>query len=270
MPILLEKILTLLFAPLGIMFGTAILALILLTIGRRRGAILILMFLVAWGWVWSTPFLGSVLLGRLVDGDHYPPHYAEELPAGDAVVVLGGGVLPVSGALVYPDLTYAADRIWHAARLYHAGKAPLIIASGGNVWPGPQQQSEADAIRAVLNAFGVPDDVIITESSSRNTRQNAALTAKIATKRGIKRVLLVTSLLHMRRAEAAFERVGLDVIPAAVDFTRRRSNFRSPWILKILPSTFSLHINTSLLREHLGHLVYRIKGLGLSESGPGI
>lgn len=260
MPILLEKILTLLFAPLGIMFGTAILALILLTIGRRRGAILILMFLVAWGWVWSTPFLGSVLLGRLVDRDHYPPHYAEELPAGDAVVVLGGGVLPVSGALVYPDLTNAADRIWHAARLYHAGKAPLIIASGGNVWPYIRRQSEAEAIRVVLNAFGVPDGVIITEDSSRNTRQNALFTAGLAASRGIRRVLLVTSALHMSRAEAAFERVGFDVIPATVDFSRSQSNIRSPWILKIIPSIYNLRINTNLLREHLGHLVYRIKG----------
>ena len=270
MPILLEKILTLLFAPLGIMVGTAILALILLTIGRRRGAILILMFLVAWGWVWSTPFLGSVLLGRLVDKGPYLPQRAEESSTGDAIVVLGGGVWPVSGTLVYPDLTSAADRIWHAARLYHAGKAPLIIASGGNVWPGLKQQSEADAIRVVLNAFGVSDDVIITEDSSRNTLQNALFTADLAVSRGIRRVLLVTSALHMSRAEAAFERVGFDVIPAAVDFTRRRSNFRSPWILKILPSAYNLRVNTSLFREHLGHLVYRIKGLGLSESGLGI
>ena len=258
MPILLEKILTLLFAPLGIMFGAAILALILLTIGRRRGAGIFLAFLVAWGWIWSTPFLGSVLLGRLLDGDHYLPHYAEELPAGDAIVVLGGGVWPVSGARVYPDLTHAADRIWHAARLYHAGRAPLIVASGGKVWPRLQRQSEAEAIRVVLNAFGVPDDVIVTEDRSRNTRQNAVFTAGLAVSRGIRRVLLVTSALHMSRAEAAFERVGLDVIPAAVDFIRRQSN--SPWILRILPSAYNLGVNTRLFREHLGHLIYRIKG----------
>lgn len=256
MPILLEKILTLLFAPLGIMFGTAILALILLTIGRRRGAVLLLAFLVVWGWIWSTAFLSSAFLRR-VDGDHYPPHHAEALPTGDAVVVLGGGVRPVSGRLVYPDLTYAADRIWHAARLYRAGKAPLIIASGGNVWPRLQRQSEAEAIRAVLNAFGVPDDVIVTEDRSRNTRQNAMFTADLAASRGIRRVLLVTSAFHMSRAEAAFKRVGLDVTPAAVDFTLQ-SDF--PWILKIFPNAYNLSLNTRLSREYLGRLIYRIKG----------
>ena len=258
MPMLLEKILTLLFAPLGIMFGTAILALILLTIGRRRGAILILVFLVAWGWIWSTPFLGSVLYNSFVERDRYLPHHVENLPAGDAIIVLGGGVRPVSNPLVYPDLTHSADRIWHAARLYHAGKAPLIIASGGNVWPHLRRQSEAEAIRVVLNAFGVSDDVIVTEDRSRNTRQNAVFTAGLAVSQGIRRVLLVTSAVHMARAEAAFERVGLDVVPAAVDFARRKSN--SPWILKILPNASNLRLNTRLFREHLGHLVYRIKG----------
>lgn len=258
MPILLEKILTLLFAPLGIMFGAAILALILLTIGRRRGAVIFLAFLVAWGWIWSTPFLRSILYSSLVERDRHLPHYVENLPAGDAIIVLGGGVQPVSSPLVYPDLTHSADRIWHAARLYHADKARLIIASGGNVWPGPKRQSEAGAIRAVLNAFGVPDDVIVIEDRSRNTRQNAVFTADLAASLGIGRVLLVTSALHMSRAEAAFERVGFDVVPAAVDFSVRKSN--SPWILKILPSAYNLGVNTRLFREHLGRLIYRIKG----------
>lgn len=257
MPILLDKIFTDLFSPLGIMFGAAILALIMLTMGRRRGSIILLTFLVAWGWVWSTPLLSSVLLGGRETVDHYLPQHAEELPTGDAIVVLGGGVRPVSGALVYPDLTDRADRVWHAARLYHAGKAPLIIASGGKVWPRRQRQSEADAMRVVLNAFGVPDDIIVTEDRSRNTRQNAAFTADLVTSRRIRRILLVTSVLHMPRAEAAFKRVGFDVIPTAVDFIRQSD---SPWILKILPRTRRLDFNSRLFREHLGRLVYRLKG----------
>lgn len=30
-------------------------------------------------------------------------------------------------------LRESADRVWHAARPYHAGKAPLSIVSAGNV-----------------------------------------------------------------------------------------------------------------------------------------
>lgn len=257
MSIFLDKILTQIFSPLGVTLGVIFLALIFLTFGRRRGATALLVLALAWGWVWSTPFLGALLFNPLIDVDRYPPHHAEELPTGDAIVVLGGGVWPVSDTLVYPDLTYAADRIWHAARLYHAGKAPLIIASGGNVWPRHQRQSEADAMQVVLNAFGVPDDVIVTEDRSRNTRQNAAFTAKLAAERDIRRVLLVTSLFHIRRAEAAFRQVGIDVIPSAVDFFRPPSG--APWIFRILPNAHALARNTTLIKEYLGRLVYRVR-----------
>lgn len=112
-------------------------------------------------------------------------------------------------------------------------------------------------MRVVLNAFGVPDDVIVTENRSRNTRQNAVFTADLAASRRIRRVLLVTSVLHMSRAAAAFKRVGFDVVPTAVDFIRQSN---SPWILKILPRTRRLDFNSRLFREHLGRLVYRLKG----------
>ena len=257
MSIFLDKILTQIFSPLGVTLGVVFLALILLTSGRRRGATALLVLALTWGWAWSTPFLGNLLRSRLVDVDRYLPHHAEELPTGDAIVVLGGGVRPVSGALVYPDLTGHADRVWHAARLYHAGKAPLIIASGGNVWPRYQQQSEAEAMRVVLNAFGVPNNGIVMESSSRNTRQNAAFTAKLAAERDIRRVLLVTSLFHIRRAEAAFRQVGIDVIPSAVDFFRPPSG--GPWIFRIFPNAYALARNTTLIKEYLGRLVYRVR-----------
>lgn len=258
MPILFYKISAALFVPLMLMFGAVILALIMLTRGRRRGPVVLLVFLVAWGWIWSAPLLEAVLLRGLVDVDRYLPQHAEEFPIGDAIIVLGGGVRPVSDVLVYPNLGEGADRVWHAARLYHVGKAPLIIASGGKVWSSrQQQQSEADAMRVVLNAFGVPDNAIVTESRSRNTRQNAMFTADLAASRGIRRVLLVTSALHMSRAEAAFKQVGFDVVPAAVDFPVPS---QAPWIFRILPSTLALSRNTNLLKRHLGILAYRLKG----------
>ena len=112
-------------------------------------------------------------------------------------------------------------------------------------------------MRVVLNAFGVPDSSIIMESNSRNTRQNAAFTAKLAIRQSIRRVLLVTSLRHMRRADSAFRNVGIDVIPSAVDFPPRLP--RSPWILRIFPNAYALARNSGLLKEHLGILVSRLK-----------
>ena len=201
MPLLLDKIFGLLALPLGIAIGTGLLALLALALGWRRRGVGLLAFAIIWLWGWSTQPAANAVLGSLMD--RYPIRHAEALPTADAIVVLGGGVWPISYGRIYPDLNHTADRSWHAARLHRAGKAPLTIVSGGSVW-NLSRQSEADATRTLLTALGVPDDAIVTEDDSRNTRQNAVFTARLAADRGIQRVLLVTSAWHMPRAAAAF------------------------------------------------------------------
>lgn len=257
MPLLLDKILTLLAMPLGIAFGAVLLALAALALGRRRTAGWMLAFALVWLWGWSTPFAARAIVGPL--NDPYPVRQVETLPAADAIVLLGGGIRPIQGDMIYPDLSGSTDRTWHAARLYHAGKAPLIIASSGNVWVYPKSQSKADAMGMLLNAFGVPDDAILIEGRSRNTRQNAVFTAKLAADRGIRQVLLVTSYWHLRRAEAAFRRVGLDIIPVAIDYHAGVQHAK-PDVLSFIPHVGVLSSSTRFIREHLGYLVYHLRG----------
>lgn len=252
---LLGKILTPLVLPLGLALGAGLLALASLARGRSRTAAGLLALSLVWLWGWSTPLVSGVLSRTLTA--RYPPQRAEVLPAADAIVLLGGGVYPITGDMASPDMRAAADRVWHAARLYQAGKAPLILACGGKVWDSPNTQPEADAMQTLLNAFGVPDSAIVTESASRNTRQNAVLSAGLAAERGIRRVLLVTSGWHMPRSVATFRRVGLDVIPATTDSPRLPPR---PWIFAIIPSVYSLSNSSQALREHLGLLVYRLRG----------
>ncbi len=252
---LLGKILPPLVLPLGLALGAGLLALASLARGRSRTAAGLLAFSLVWLWGWSTPLVSSTFSRSLTD--RYPPRRAEVLPAADAIVLLGGGVHPITGDMAYPDMRDAADRVWHAARLYQAGKAPLILASGGKVWDSAETQAAADAMRTLLGAFGVPDSAIVTESASRNTRQNATLSAELAAERGIRRVLLVTSGWHMPRSVAAFRRVGLDVIPATTDSPRL---LPKPWIFAIIPDTVALRDSSRALREHLGLLVYRLRG----------
>ena len=263
MPILLDKVLTLLVTPLAIAVGVGLLALVALALGRRRMALGSLAFAIAWLWFWSMPWTSGNLHQSLTSG--YPFRDVEAFPAADAIVVLGS-IRPNPGAPAYPDLVETSDRAWHAARLYLAGKAPLIIVSAGNVWVPSSQQSTADATGILLEALGVPDSAIVIEGRSRNTRQNALFTAELADRRDIRRVLLATSVWHMRRAEAALRQVGLEVIPAATDYTfvprsARRAGWRArPRIFRFLPSARALSGSTRMLKEHLGLLVYRFRG----------
>ena len=107
----------------------------------------------------------------------------------------------------------------HAARLYRAGKAPVILISGGHIpWLG-SKIPEAEVDTGAAGGVGCSCASIIAESASRNTYENAVLTKALLAERGLQRVLLVTSALHMPRALATFKTAGIDAVPAATDFT---------------------------------------------------
>ena len=172
-------------------------------------------------------------------------------------IVLGGGVGPANPPRrPHPDLGGGADRVWHAARLYRRGLAPIIILTGGRA-PGLESrddiQTEAQAMRLVLIDFGVPDSAMVLEEGARNTRENASRTKALI---GEKRVALVTSAFHMPRARALFEAQGLKVLPFPVDF---RVVENDTTILDFLPSAGALETTTSAMRELLGRVYYWIR-----------
>jgi uncharacterized SAM-binding protein YcdF (DUF218 family) len=155
----------------------------------RIGLLLLGLPLVAF-WIAATPFFANWLSWRLES--QFPPVEVEKLPASDAVILLGGAGL---------DLYNPTNRIMHALQIYRAGKAPLIVYSGGKADP--------------LVELGLPRAALILDTKSRNTRENAVNTATIFKARGWRSGILVTSAVHMPRAVAAFQKVGLSVTPAA-------------------------------------------------------
>jgi uncharacterized SAM-binding protein YcdF (DUF218 family) len=206
-------------------------------------------------WVPSTPIFSDWLQGTLES--RYPPAPVEQAPSADAIVALGGSVGAPKPPRVYPDLNGASDRVWHAARLYRAGKAPLIIASGGTVPWKDQQFREAPVMQQLLDSWGVPPDSVLLESTSANTYENAVNTADLAKRRGIERILLVTSALHMRRALATFRSTGLTVVPAATDYQVVHG---TTTLLDGLPSAGALSKSTAAIREYVGYVVYDWRG----------
>jgi uncharacterized SAM-binding protein YcdF (DUF218 family) len=165
------------------------------------------------------------------------------------MVVLGGGVGGARGAArPYPDLLGAADRVWHAARLYHAGKAPRVLLSGGIT--RPDEPSEAQSMQVFLRALGVPDAAIVREDASMTSGANAQRAAALLRPQGVDKVILVTSALHMRRARAEFERAGLKVTPAPTDFeSLGRSTEARDW----LPDAGALDGSGRAFKEWVGY-----------------
>ena len=99
-------------------------------------------------------------------------------------------------------------RLDHAAALYEAHIAPLIVLTGGRQ-PG-DRFTEASAGMAYLTRAGIPDSALRLESNGRNSWQSLAAAARILHQEGIRRVVLVTSPYHSLRVERIAHEVGLE------------------------------------------------------------
>jgi uncharacterized SAM-binding protein YcdF (DUF218 family) len=168
----------------------------------------------------------------------------------DAIVVLGGGIAPaIPPWLPDPDLNAAADRMWHAARLYKQGVAAKVIVSGGDVlgrYGGVSSDTEAGAMAQFLTDLGVPASAIVSEAQSVNTRENIRLVRALVQD---KPVALVTSGLHMPRAVRLASRYGLNVAAFPTDWTAPWSA-RAPWE-NWMPTAVALDISARSIWEYL-------------------
>lgn len=209
-----------LLSPLTIVLALGLAAALCAWRGRARWAARLAALAFVGLWVASTPVLGAWLVGSLEQ--RHPAVSVQATPTADAILVLGGAL---AGA--HPPrrptfiLAGAAGRVWHAAALYRAGKAKWVVISGGNQ-PGQEaQQVEAQAMAQMLAQLGVPESAMRLETTSRNTRENAANVRALLDQLRVRRVLLVTSAFHMPRAVKTFATVlpdaGLQVIPISTD-----------------------------------------------------
>jgi uncharacterized SAM-binding protein YcdF (DUF218 family) len=250
MILLFTKLVSQLVYPLDFSLFLVVVAALLVAFKWKRTAIALIAIAVCWLWIWSAPLTANAIRASL---EHrFPPVPMEQTPQADAIVVLGGGVDPIAPPRLYPDLIPGADRVWHAARLFKAGKAPLVILSGGmGLRPNKDTGPESEAMAIFLKDLGVPESALVLESESRNTRENAQLTKKILDERNIKKVLLVTSALHMRSSLALFQKTGIECVPAPTDYEIPNTP-TLPFILRILPDARALEGATRAFKEYLG------------------
>ena len=90
--------------------------------------------------------------------------------------------------------------------------------------------AESLGMRQFMLDLGVPAAALLSEERSRNTQENAEMSARLLRERGIEKVLLVTSALHMRRAVHLFMQQGLLVHPVATDHEVGSPKARMNWL----------------------------------------
>ena len=190
----------------------------------------------------------------------------ENMPKAEAIVVLGGATRNDEPPRILPDISDRGDRLLYAVKLYKDGAAPLIVLTGGRIqWFGGES-SEAESMATLMEIMGIPRDVMLLESRSLNTYENAVYTKEILDRRKIKRILLVTSAAHTPRALAIFRKQGINAIPAPTDFlvsdrNLTESSFTAESrILSFFPNTESLDRTTQAIKEYIGTFIYRLRG----------
>lgn len=256
MYVYLSKILPLFVMPIGVTLFLMLVALVLLRKGKNRISGAFLLVAAIYLYVMATPFVGEHLYGRIEA--NYPPVPIARIPNANCLIVLGGVVEAPAPPRIDIEFNDSIDRVHKAAELFHAGKAPYVIVTGGNQPWSNSRASEAELIRDLLVRWKVPEEVIMLEASSRNTRENAMFTKNLVDSMHCDEALLVTSAAHMPRSIAAFRAVGISVTPVSTDV--RVADSQRTTLMDFLPSANALEMSSNAIRELIGQWVYELRG----------
>jgi len=240
----LSKILPLFVLPLGIAFVLVLAGLVF----KRRLLVAVAMVFLC---VCSMPLTGRLAMSALETGRERLP--AAEAPEAEAIVVLSGGRLIAPGAAGISEWT-DANRFFGGVELFHAGRAPRLIFTGGWAPWQPDARPEGDILVEYAALCGVPPEALATTGKVLNTLEEAEAVKAMFDSESeggdLPRILLVTSAFHMPRSVAVFERSGFQVEPFSVHFLI--SADRRFTILDLVPSSGGLEQTSFALREFYG------------------
>ena len=232
----------LILPPIGLAFFACLVLLVVRGRAGRRLAVLALVVLV----LLSLPLVTVPMLAAL----DLPP--ADDAgPAPGAIVILSAD----TERTLDPDLLdlgpLTLERERAGAALARRTHLPVLVTGGIVNAPPPIAEMMA---RSMADDFGVP--VRWVETQSRTTWENATLSAPILRAAGIGRVYVVTHAWHMRRALLAFQRAGLDAVPAVV----RRDPMLRGSLQELVPRTSSWLRAYFALHEWVGLAFYKVRG----------
>ena len=145
--------------------------------------------------------LGLACVVGLMGFVYYKETHLPPIGDSDAIIVLGAQVKEDGTPSVALE-----RRLTAALESYRQDRQLIIVcgAQGGN-----EPRAEGDVMRDWLLARGVPDEDVIAETESFNTRENLTHAKGIMEERGLREALVVTSDYHVARALELCRQVGI-------------------------------------------------------------
>lgn len=216
----LQKLVAQLSTPIGLLWLLLIGAGIWYWRRKQRGPAIVFTAAALVYAILGNEYAGRALMRSLES--RIPPTDIATVAPFDAVFVLGGGTAMDPLGRVQCGLS--GDRMILAARLWHAGKARMLVASGNGMGTGHDLGADT---RALWQGLGVPASAIITIATPCfiTTHEIAAYRA-LVDERGWKRVGLISSAWHLPRALALAERQQLAMVPLGSDWHGTAQGFQ--------------------------------------------
>ena len=246
--IYLHKILPVFLSPIFIVLVLSVIGLVT----RRRALVIASVCLL---YLASMPIVSEALFKRVeLTAERVSPN---EVPEADAIIALSAGMGWVKTKTGFVERWPTPSRFLGGFDLFMAGKAPLLVFTGGKMpWQGGDE-TEGEVLKRYAQLMQVPADKILVTDKAENTEQEA-LGAQRLLQPDSKRIILVTSAFHMERAKKIFESLDFSVSPFPVD---SRVEGDALTLMSFLPDPRALYKTHTALHEMLGRLYYQLKYL---------
>jgi uncharacterized SAM-binding protein YcdF (DUF218 family) len=174
---------------------------------------------------------------------------ASELPSqADVIVPLGAGFFCGSAELDGASLA----RLTKGLELWRSGYAKTMTITDAHGLAANCGSIEDAALGVVQKLYPNSAPEIVVLRDMKTTRTEAEAVAREAKSRGWKRILIVTSPSHSRRAKTTFKQLGLDAFVVASSEPRFDSSLRTPFD--------RLQALRPLAREVAGFVKYALLG----------
>ena len=205
----------------------------------------------------STPLGANMLVAGLVRGTT-SIESVQDAKGAEAIVVLGGGVQTVSarGEILAQLQSIPSLRILEALRLYKLLHPRLIIVSGGIADSRTELRPEAEQMANALALAGIPADCIVIDALAKSTHDHPRTVGALLAAHHVRRFVIITSPMHMRRALGVFRAQGYDPVGSASALQSEQLASRP----LLLPNDDSVMLSNQALYEYAAWLMYRWRG----------
>jgi uncharacterized SAM-binding protein YcdF (DUF218 family) len=206
--------------------------------------------------------LGSTPMAEALVGsaeERYATNSPVHLPV-DVVVALGGTQRASAHDVHGFSFGPAEERIIAAVETVRSTQAQALVLGGSTQSvPGKPGTPTMALIQDWLVASRMVTVSVTNLGICANTHDEAVQFCRLQHQAGWQNVLLVTSALHMRRAEATFRKQGVHVQPVACNF-RVCGVPHGGWFYSLFPSQHRLELASLYLHEQIGWWVYQWRG----------